>query len=397
MARSVQKAAACIAISVLAWSAPARAANFAVLYAFSGGSDGARPITTLVRDSAGNLYGTTNSGGAKGYGTAFRLATDGTESVLHSFRGGNDGRYPSGPLARDKRGDLYGTTQSGGPGGFGTVFKITPAGKWTLLHGFTDGTDGDLPETGVIRDASGNLFGTTYFGGSASGCVFKLAPDGTVSVLHSFEGFGDGKNPAAGLIMDSSGNLYGTTQYGGEDINCNENQGCGTVFRVAPDGTTTILYSFLGEQGPNDGNEPMGDVVMDASGNLYGTTSMGGTGNGGSVFKLAANGKEQILWAFGSADGDGFFPEASLYLDSQGNLYGTTVIGGNTGCLNNVGCGIIFKISPSGTETILHTFTGGNDGGNPDGALIKGSNGYLYGTASAGGKSGNGTIFKVKT
>jgi uncharacterized repeat protein (TIGR03803 family) len=311
--------------------------------------------------------------------------------VLYAFKGGSDGAYPGSRLLVDSAGNVYGTayfpvtclmtTQD-----CDVVFKLAPDGTKTVLHYFVRGSsDGFGPSGGLIADSAGNLYGTTYDGGGAatgcggSGCgvVFKLSPDGTYTVLHTFTG-SDGANPATGLIADSSGNLYGTTVFGGGTACA---QGCGVVFKVAPDGTETVLYSF---KGGTDGLYPAGRLIADSSGNLYGVAEGGALG-GGVVFKLAPDGTETVLYSFCSkpscSDGEG--PSGSLIADSAGNLYGTTATGGGGGggCYPAAGCGVIFKLAPDGTETVLYYFRGGSDGANPQGGLIADSAGNLYGTA----------------
>lgn len=311
----------------LAMFAPAQAKGFKILYAFKGGGDGAYPDAALIADGAGNLYGTTNAGGSGnacgvnvGCGTAFMLAPNGTETVLHTFTGGSDGAYPQESMIRDEAGNLYGATEEGGIYGHGTVFKITPGGTETVLHQFTGGSDGAEPSSLVFAHKKGNLIGTAFFGGDNVGCavggscghIFKISATGTESDVYDFTAAG-GANPIAAVIKDKAGNLYGTTPIGGGG-NCNilYVPGCGTVYKLAPDGTETVLHSFAG----------------------------------------------------GS---DGIYPYAALTMDGAGNLYGTTEVGGSGGCsINDLpGCGTVFKIAPDGTETVLHAFTGGRDGGEP--------------------------------
>jgi uncharacterized repeat protein (TIGR03803 family) len=368
-------------------------ARFKVVHSFTGGTDGAFPLAGLVRDAAGNFYGTTYDGGGDkcrpfGCGTVFKIAPDGTETVLHSFTGGRDGQWPQGGLIRDKAGNLYGTTVIGGGNtcqgqGCGTVFKIASDGKEKILHSFTGGADGRFPNAAPIEDAAGNLYGTTEQGGTGfknctdgfgSGTIFEITRQGTEKILHSFTG-GDGCLPDAQLIMDAAGNLYGTTSYGGTG------SGGGTVFKLAPDGTETVLYSFTGAP---DGDVPESKLIADA-GNFYGTTYYGGTRGGGAVFKLAPDGTETVLYSFCSQSncGDGFLPYAGLFRDRSGSLYGTTEYGGQTSCNN--GCGVVFKLAPDGSEDVLYAFTGGSDGNFPNGDLVKDNAGHLYGTAGVGG------------
>jgi uncharacterized repeat protein (TIGR03803 family) len=237
----------------------------------------------LIRDSAGNLYGTSEGGGDWGKGAVFKLDATGNVTVLHSFSGGPDGDDPTAGLVQDTAGDYYGTTFLGGASGYGVVFKLGTAGHETVLHSFTGGADGANPLGGVVLDPEGNLYGTTFNGGSGKylacfggpcGVVFKLDPSGRETVLHSFKG-PDGDCPVA-LIRDVEGNLYGVTKYGGA--------GYGVVFKLDTTGTETVLYTFKGLE---DGSTPVAGVIRDAAGNLYGTTQLGGAFGAGVVFKLA--------------------------------------------------------------------------------------------------------------
>jgi uncharacterized repeat protein (TIGR03803 family) len=304
--------------------------SVSTVYVFNGGLDGARPEGSVLLDNSGNLYGTTDDGGygRHGGGTLYRIGADGTESVLHAFR--HKGTSPRSGLVTDEKGNLYGTTNEGGASSFGTAFKFTPAGKEISLHDFSDGDDGGRPIAGMVRDALGNLYGTTAYGGAfGSGTVFKLVPDGTETVLHSFDST-EGSPAFVTLIMDTDGNLYGTT--GG-----NSPEGiCGTVFKLAPDGTETILYAFAGH---GDGCVPISGVIADAHRNLYGTTGSGGAYGEGTVFKLSRDGSETILHSFRGKRGDGSSPYGSLVRDKDGNLFGTTVGGGD------YGRGTVFEIS----------------------------------------------------
>jgi uncharacterized repeat protein (TIGR03803 family) len=268
----------------------------------------------------------------------FRLAPDGTETVLYSFcrlggRHCRDGAFPQGGLIMDTDGNLYGTTlQGGGIGVAGTVFKLAPDGTETVLYRFCrlGGTHCLLPAPGLIMDTAGNLYGTTFTGGADNGgTVFRLAPDGTETVLYSFCRLGgrycrDGRSPAGGLIMDTDGNLYGATYYGGGGLGH-----AGTVFKLAPDGTETVLYRFCTVVDCRDGVRPSGGLIMDAAGNLYGTTANGGIG-AGTVFKLAPDGTETVLYRFcrQSSCIDGARPAGGLIMDAAGNLYGSTQGGG---------------------------------------------------------------------
>ena len=264
-----------------------------VLYSFTGKPDGEAPAAGLTMDASGNLYGTTSVGGSSDAGTVYKVDSTGKETVLYSFTGGTDGAYPYGDLVRDGVGNLYGTTEYGGSSNQGTVFRVNANGEESVLYSFTGGADGGSPLAGLVRDQEGNLYGTTFYGGSGNGVVFKLGPRGRETVLHRFTGPPDGRLPGAGLLRDSSGNLYGTTEEGG-DSNCLEGFGCGTIFKVDTKGKETVLYRFTGFP---DGELPLAALIMDTSGNLYGTTGYGGYSNSpctdgshisgcGVVFKL---------------------------------------------------------------------------------------------------------------
>ena len=377
-------------------SAPlAQGQTFTVLYAFKGGTDGASLIGGVVRDNAGNLYGTTGNGGAFSKGTVFKLDATGDETVLYSFTGGADGAIPLAGLMRDAAGNLYGTTEHGGDLtcntniGCGTVFKLDTTGKETVLYSFKGKADGSAPVAGVIRDAAGNLYGTTQLGGIfSSGTVFKLDTTGKETVLYTFtggRGGTDGYFPDGALIRDAAGNLYGTTQLGG-------NFSFGTVFKVDSSGKETILYRF---KGGSNGDQPVGALIMDKAGNLYGANQGGGTSYDGNVFKLNTAGKETVLYSF-TGFSDGVYPAAGVIADAEGNLYGTTQYGGGVTCFGD-GCGTVFKLDKTGKETVLYSFTGGADGASPVAGLVRDAAGNLYGTTAFGGDSvcGCGVVFKI--
>jgi uncharacterized repeat protein (TIGR03803 family) len=371
-----------ITAAAIVSTAVAEAKGFVELYAFQAESDGAYPAGALLRDKAGDLYGTTEGGGDYGYGTVFKLAPNGTETVLHDFGNANDGDHPEAGLIEDSSGNLYGTTVNGGTYNSGTVFKLAPDGTETVLYAFgAAGGDGGNPGSALLRDKRGNLYGTTAYGGAyAGGTVFELASDGTEKILHSFGEGNDGAHPYSKLIKDSSGNFYGTTTHGGAND-------YGVVFKLATDGTETVLYSFAGG---TDGRRPVAGVIKDKAGNLYGTTAYGGLG-WGTVFKLASDGTETVLYSF-TGGNDGAGPIGGVLIDQKGNLYGTTVQGGS-GC--DYGCGTAFKLTPSGKEIVLHALTEA-EGADPMAALVADKKGKLYGAASSAGPYGYGTVFKVK-
>ena len=353
------------------------------------------PCGSLM-DAAGNLYGTTLLGGkyhschdsgGYGCGTVFKLDANGVETVLHSFNG-SDGAGSSATLIMNANGDLYGTAavgggrgcNTGGSVGCGVAFRLS-GHKETVLYRFTGGADGAFPWAGLVADAGGNFYGTTNAGGKyGGGVVFKLV--GTQeTVQHAFTGGKDGNYLAAGsLLMDAMGNLYGTDAFGG-DIDCDYPNGCGVVFKLTGK-QLTVLHSF---KGPPDGQSPIAGLIMDARGNLYGTTYDGGTsGNGGTVFEVEASRKERVLHRFHPYTRGGFSPSTALVQDANGNLYGTTE------------SGVAYEITVDGKEKVLHIFCTGDcsDGGYPN-ELIIDSKGNLYGTAYGGGINGNGTVFMI--
>jgi len=331
-----------------------------------------------------------------------------TYKVLHTFKIRTDGAFPAAGVTRDAERNLYGTTFGGGAHKNGTVFKLSNTGKETLLYSFTGGADGGGPESGVVRDAEGNFYGTTSYGGDlscpstpvGSGCgvVFKLSTIGKETVLYTFKGGTDGAEPQAGVIRDAEGNLYGTASYGGDlsESEC-QGSGCGVVFKVSATGKETVLYSFTGG---SDGGGPVQGVIRDEKGNIYGTTYVGGykcqyTGCG-VVFRLSKTGKETVLYSF-TGGTDGANPWSGVIRDGEGNLYGTTSRGGHLAGCSGSGCGTVFRLSKTNEEIVLYSFKLGTDGGVPQAGVIRDAEGNLYGTTSGGGNqsSGAGVIFKV--
>ena len=379
------RTAAALAVTFLILAAcAAQAQNYTeeTIYSFRGSPDGANPYGGVAQDSAGNLYGTTYEGGPHNLGTVFKLDTAGKETVLHSFAGQRDGAYPMGvTLVLDSAQNLYGTTSDGG-GGYGVIFKMNAKGKETVLR-ILKQWNGATPYAGVIRDANGNVYATAAAGGGENGgVVFKVTGVGKGKILHSFIGGKYGRYPEAPIVQDAKGNFYGTTYYGGTYQE-------GIVFKLNKNGAETLLHSFTCANGV-DGCFPEAGLVLDAAGNIYGTTSQGGVGgsNGGTVFKMDKAGNETVLHTFEESDGwsPGF---GSLLLDSDGNLYGTTEEGG----ADNYG--VVFKIDSTGIESVLYSFTGGGDGSTPWAGLIKDSAGNFYGTTAEGGAYGYGVVFKL--
>jgi uncharacterized repeat protein (TIGR03803 family) len=398
-------AVAMVAAVTLTCVAPASAADKEnVIYSLKGGNDEGFPYGGLIFDPAGNLYGTNCGGGsADYYGTAFKLTPTEVGSwkidVLHIFTGATDGSCPRAALIRDKAGNLYSTTTAGGNLNFcnglgcGTVFELSPTshGRWkeTVLYSLTDQNDGGYPYAGLISDAAGHLYGTTYKGGqSGTGVVFELTRKSNgkwhEKVIHTFTG-ANGQYPYGGLIFDRDGNLYGTASERG--------LGYGTAFKLTRSSRgwqETKLYSFTYGA---DGGIPLAGLVMDSQGNLYGTASAGGADGNGLVFELMPSSSgwtENTLYSF-NGNNDGRYPHAGVIFDAAGNLYGTNFYGGTVD-------GTVYELSPGShgwSETILYSFTGGSDGGQPESGVVFDKMGNLYGTASSGGALGWGCVFRV--
>jgi uncharacterized repeat protein (TIGR03803 family) len=387
---------------VFVLGALAQAQTFTILYSFTGGSDGGNPDAGVILDSDGNIYGTSAYGGdltcqpGYGCGVVFKLNTVGRETVLHRFSG-PDGELPRAPLVRDSKGNIYGTTYFGGSANCsypcGIVFKIGTAGEETVLYSFTGGSDGCNPSQGLIRDKAGNLYGTTSSCGSSGyGTIFKVDNAGKFTLLHSFAGYpSDGGQPLSGhLTMDKSGNIYGVTSLGGS-IDCQQDgYGCGMLYKLTKNRKLTVLYSFAG--GATDGCNPLGSVVQDKAGNFYGTTSDCGSNNYGTIWKANMTGKEIIIHNFAGGSSDGCTPYDGVTRDSRGNLYGVaTYCGANSD-------GALYRLSASGKFRLLHSF-GGTDGAPPVGELWRTSNGTLFGSTWLGGtgncfvESGCGTVW----
>ena len=407
-------------------------------------TDGNLPNAGLIADANGNLYGTTSyDGGKYGYGNVYQLThtkSGWKETVLYDFTGGADGAWPMDSLTFDSAGNLYGTAESGGQGrcvkngsqwlGCGVVFELSPTqgGGWhqTVLFSFVPGqVKGVIPVGGVVFDQAGNLYGTTwapgvnggplharekkdpvastYWGCSDPGCggtVFELSSTQGGSWqekdIYAFTGTSDGGVSQANLILDPAGNLYGTTVYGGSG--CYFNYGCGVVFELSPNNggwSESVLHTFSG----SDGSWPMASLLFDTNGNLYGTTSTGGDANQGTVFRMTpANGgwSESVLHSFSGADGA--VPYAAVIMDGRGNLFGTTNEGGTgNNCTNGYVCGVAFELTPSGgkwKERVLHGFSY-PDALGPAAPLLAMPKGRLFGTAQGGTQNGHGAVFEL--
>lgn len=388
-----------------------------VLWKFTGGNDGSGPIYGVILGGLGKVYGVAGSGGGtNGNGAVFELTAGGggtwTETTLANFA---DGAGAPDGLTSDGLGNFYGTTNAGGAYGYGAIYEISPeaGGGWTfsIVYNFTTGDDsrqhgyGSLPSQ-LIFDSAGNLYGETGYGGaSGNGMVFELflSGDGTWTAkdLYDFEGGTDGSSPVGGLTFDTEGNLYGTTELGGSGAGC-PHTGCGTVFellRAEEDWHKTILYNFQG--GTTDGSKPVAGVFLAESGKLYGTTLTGGIGSEnnncgagcGTMFELSPSSgawSETFVHLFSESHGDGGLPEAGLIMDEAGNLYGTTSTGGSHNFDCGLGCGTVFEFTPVAgggwTESVIYEFPGPTPG--PDGGLIFDSAGNLYG-------SNAGSVFEL--
>src|SRR5580700_5774990 len=364
---------------------------------------GAVPIAGVIRDPAGNLYGTASSGGGWGQGVVYEVNTTGALTVLHAFQGGADGRTPWGGVIRDAAGNLYGTVEFGGDfsgkvcggadgQGCGLIYKLDATGHETVLYAFKGAADGAYPVGSLLLDSAGNLYGITSYGGAGTGgTVFKLSPAGEITVLYSFTGTADGGTPMAGVIRDQAGNLYGTTELGGTAC-AGSSFGCGVVYKLDTTGHETVLHAFTGG---TDGGKPYAGVIRDAGGNLYGTTEYGGQSGLGVVFRLDPAGHETVLYAFPGGTA-GRHPMGGLSGDSEGNLDGTTANGGldysERYCAG--GGAVVFQVDSSGQETVLYSFTG-TDGEDPQAGVISDAAGNLYGTTATGGPAQQGVVFKL--
>ena len=361
------------------------AQTFTTLFNFDG-SDGRQAYGGLVQASNGNFYGTTYSGGASNQGTVFEMTPGGTLTTLHNFDGA-EGASPWGGLVQGANGYLYGTTIAGGSNTNGTIFEITLGGEFTKLRAVARYKEGAEPFGSLVKGKDGNFYGTTSQGGPhGGGAVFKITPDGSVTTLYGFcaqiaNNFCvDGNDPNGGLVQGANGNFYGTTYAGGVND-------AGAIFEITPSGKLTTLHSFIGMGDDPDGNQPFAGLVKASNGNFYGTTVGGGAYNQGTVFEMTPGGALTTLHSFDGADGAS--PWAGLIPASNRNLYGVTFSGGTHGE------GTIFEMTLNGVLTKRHSFDANNgDGAGPLAGLVQGKDGSLYGTTTARGGFGEGTVFK---
>jgi uncharacterized protein (TIGR03437 family) len=384
------------------------AQNLTTLASFGSTYAGGGPASALVQGTDGSFYGTTPGGGPSQNGTIFKIAPDGTFTTLYGFCAQSDcpdGSLPNG-LVQASDGNLYGTTQTGGANNSqGTVFKITPAGTLTTLYSFcpqSSCADGENPLAGLIQASDGNFYGTTSASGASThfgGTVFKITPSGKLTTLYNFcslASCADGSQPAAGLTQGSDGNFYGTTPHGGANTENND----GTVFKITPGGTLTTLHSFCSVSDCADGLSPATGLIQASDGNFYGTSADGGPG--GSVYKITPGGTFTTVYSFcsgGSPCIDGKTPSAGLIQASDGNLYGTTSTGGvNSSANAGAGGGTVFKITLSGSLTTVYSFCSQHacaDGLGPKAGLIQASDGSFIGATVGGGPHGAGTVFRL--
>jgi uncharacterized repeat protein (TIGR03803 family) len=368
------------------------AATETTLYSFGGTSGDAATFfgSGLTLGADGNFYGASSDGGANGKGAVFKITPSGTETVLYSFTGGSDGKTPRGKLVQWTDGNFYGVTINGGANGQGAIYKITPAGSITVIYSFNSGTgDGQNPYGGLTLGNDGNFYGTTGNGGASNqGTVFKVTPAGSESVIYSFAGGSDGGDPSAALALGSDGNFYGTTEFNGAN-------GSGTFFQITPAGVETVLHQF-GASG-DVGAVYDGVPTQASDGNFYGQTGSGGANGNGGVYKISPTGVESVIYSFSSTGSDANAAIGTLIQGTDGNLYGTSFMGGT----NNAGT--IYKVTMAGAETVLYSFAGSStDGASPStGGLTLGTDGYLYGLAGLisafgtnGGTYNQGTFFR---
>jgi len=391
--RSTWRTVSCAVLVCLGIATSAKAATEKTLYSFKNdGVDGTNPEGALVSGSGGFFLGTTAYGGSAGFGTVFKVNPQGVESVLHAFTGtgvGGDGYSPRSGLTAMGNGLFYGTTAGGGAYGYGTVYSITQAGAYSIIYSFTGNADGSNPYSGLVRGKAGVVYGATEYGGAGFssagfGTIYTIAA-GVQSVVYSFTGGDDGGHPVGTLVVDKAGNIYGAASAFGHF-------GAGVVFRLTPGGVFKALHSFLGGV---DGSDPIGGLAIDSAGTtLYGTTNRGGAASIGTAFKIVLGAPPVFttLHSF-AASPDANLPTTELAFDGAGNLYGTTGLGGDQDA------GAVYKIATDGTESVVYSFSpvGGTQDGPAAAVLVKGSisSPIFYGTTDSGGVNNKGAVFKL--
>jgi uncharacterized repeat protein (TIGR03803 family) len=368
---------------------------FTPVMSFMGGGDGSSPQAPLVQGTNGNFYGTTYQGGKAGAGVVFELTPSGVFTPLYAFTNatnGQDGGFPASGLTLGTNGNLYGEAFTGGAKDSGVLFEITPQGALTVLHPFNSAVLGSGPVGGLVQGTNGNYYGTAYRGGNydpsyPTGTIFEMTPEGNVTLVYTFTNGYDGAFPRGGLTLGVDGNFYGTATSGGVPILdvFPIVATYGTIFKITPGGALTPLYRFTNGV---DGALPLSKLVQWTGGNFYGAASKGGANGYGTIFEITPAGSLTPLYSFTNGI-DGAAPNAGLVQGPGGNLYGTASSGGA------FGMGTIFEISSNGDFTALYSFMGTNDGSTPVAPLVLGTDGNLYGTASLGGESDSGTAFKV--
>ena len=380
-------------LAVLPLYAQAQSATITNLYNLNASVDGSTPYGSLVQGPDGNFYGTTAKDGASGNGTIYRLTPKGVYTVLYTFQGSPDGQNPQNNLYFASDGNLYGTTARGGANGAGTIFRISPAGVFTLLYTFTGGTDGNFPQSSLIEGSDGNFYGTTVYGGAVNaagfegyGTIYQMTPNGVLSTLYTFSGGDDdGASPYAGLVEGSDGLLYGTTN--NNEVGDSQYEQ-GSAFKIGKDGVYTNLHHF---GGGNDGSYPDGGLVEGPDGSFYGSTHDGGlyadddddTGQG-VVYNITPDGTFKTVYEF-TGQADSGRPEGTLTFASDGNLYGTTTVSPS---------GTLFQLTPAGGFVTLNLLSSTSNEESLGGPIV-GSDGYFYGTTDNGGPSFNGSIFQA--
>ena len=374
----------CIALCA-APSSGCYAGNFKKIYQFpSNASEGKQPSGELALGADGNFYSTTYSGGASGKGTVYKVTPQGQHTLLYSFAGEPDGAGPYGSVVIDKAGNLYGTTALGGTQNLGTVFKLAPDGTETILHSFAGSpSDGSNPQSTLTIDEAGNLYGATVNGGSNSsdGTIFKVSGAGEETIIYSFD-YEHGYQPQGRLFLDADGSLYGTAASGGKFFN-------GTAFKLKPDGGFKVLHDF-GKNRATDGATPYSGLVLGRGGYFYGITAGGGMSDEGTVYRLKRDGSESLVHSFSGTDGQE--PLSELVVGANGDLYGTTSLGGK-----RPKNGVVFKLAPSGQGRVIHNFKGMDGSEPYSGLVFDASGTLYGVTTGNGPRApvNSGTIFSI--